>query len=37
MHPRYWLFVLRLAWARPRELPALLRLVRKDLRRRAPC
>jgi hypothetical protein len=33
MRLRYWLLALRLAWLRPRELPALLRLVRKDLRR----
>ena len=36
MRPRYWLFVLHLAWARPRELPALIRCIAKDLRR-APC
>ena len=33
---RYWLLALRLALVRPRELPALLRCIRKDLRR-APC
>jgi len=33
MRLRYWLLALRLALARPREIPALLRLVRKDLRR----
>jgi len=33
MRLRYWMLALRLAWARPREIPALLRLVRKDLRR----
>ena len=33
---RYWLLALRLALARPRELPALLRIILKDLRR-APC
>jgi len=36
MRLRYWLLALRLALARPRELPALLRLIVKDLRR-APC
>lgn len=30
---RYWLLALRLALARPRELPALVRLLRKDLLR----
>jgi hypothetical protein len=29
MRLRYWLLALRLAWARPHELPALLRLIEK--------
>jgi len=32
MRLRYWLLALHLALLRPREIPALLRLVRKDLR-----
>jgi len=36
MRLRYWLLALRLALARPRELPALLRCIAKDLLR-VPC
>jgi hypothetical protein len=30
---RYWLLALRLALLRPREIPTLVRLILKDLRR----
>ena len=33
MRLRYWLLALRLALARPREIPALVRIVRTDLLR----